>query len=105
MALAAARLSTVSLSVGESWPDDGGPNPLPFPDRATMIRRQCEPAWTCCLLGTPGQHHRLSPWYGGLGASPYLAALDKGNGRIKDNPIALFDSVVDLHLRTQIPRH
>jgi hypothetical protein len=44
-------------------------------------------------------------WCGGLGDGAYLAALDKGNGRINNNLIALFDSVVDLHLRAQISRH
>jgi hypothetical protein len=48
---------------------------------------------------------RLRSWYGGLGASPYFAALAKGNGRIDDYQVALFDSVVYFHLRSQVARH
>jgi hypothetical protein len=40
-----------------------------------------------------------------LGDRPNFAALDKIYGRINDNLIALIHSVVDLYLRTQIPRH
>src|SRR5271169_4437673 len=48
---------------------------------------------------------RLRSWYGGLGASPYFAALAKGNGRIDDHQVALFDPIVYFHLRSQIARH
>jgi hypothetical protein len=51
------------------------------------------------------QRHRLGRWYPGLGAGAYFAALAKGNGRIKDNLIALLNAAVYFHLRAQIARH
>src|SRR5258708_33391557 len=47
----------------------------------------------------------LGSWCGGLDASPYLAALDKVDGRTDDHQVALFDPVVYFHLRAQIARN
>src|ERR1700739_1615581 len=48
---------------------------------------------------------RLRSWYGRLWPSPFFAALAKGNGRIDDHQVALFDALVYFHLRSQIARH
>src|SRR5262249_43138924 len=58
-----------------------------------------------CLPTDPGARPTLACSCGRLAASPYFAALDKANGRIDDNLVALFDPLAYFYVRAQIARH